>query len=116
MVRYRFGWQSGANGSGDYLVQLPSGISFNTNAGYNPVYTGTLWSPDVANMALYTIPAQGGIVQSSGWSTICYIIPYDSNNFRIAFNNNTINSFLLWSHTWYGTTNGMLQLEFELWQ
>ena len=115
-VCYRFGWQSGTNGSGDYLVQLPSGISFNTNAGYNPVYTGSLWSPDVANMALYTIPVQGGIVQSSVWSTICYIIPYDSNNFRIAFNNNTINSLLLWSSTWYGTINGMLQLEFELWQ
>jgi len=113
---YRFGWQSGTAGTGEYLVSLPAGLAFNTAAGYNPTYTGTLWAPDVATMAYYLISVQGGLIQSGNWSSVGYVVPYDSTRFRVVLNSNSNASFLTWSSTWFGVTNGCLQMDFEIWQ
>ena len=72
-------------GSGDYLISLPTGITFNTNAGYNPTYTGISWSPTVASMAPYIIPMQGGIVFAGAWSVSAFVVPYSSTHYRILF-------------------------------
>jgi hypothetical protein len=112
---YRLGWAAGTSGSGDYLYTLPSGISFNTASGYNPTYTGTLWSPSGAAMSLYLIPVSGGIVQGSNWSTHAYVIPYSSTTFRLAFTNNNTNSFLIHSSTWLNfTSEGQINIEFDI--
>ena len=114
-VSYRIGWAAGTAGSGDYLYTLPSGISFNTTSGYNPIYTGTLWSPNVNAMAPYLIPVSGGIVQSTNWSTQCYLIPYSSTTFRLAFTNNNTNSFIFNGSIWYPFSDeGLLNIEFEM--
>ena len=72
-------------GSGDYLISLPAGITFNTNVGYNPTYTGISWSPTVASMAPYLIPMQGGIVFAGAWSHLAFVVPYSSTQYRILF-------------------------------
>ncbi len=114
-VSYRLGWAAGTAGSGDYLYTLPSGISFNTSSGYNPTYTGTIWSPSVNAMALYLIPISGGITQLSDWSSIGYVIPYSSTTFRLAFTNNNTNSFNLHSSSWFNfTSEGLISIEFEI--
>ncbi len=112
---YRLGWAAGTAGSGDYLYTLPSGVSFNTTSGYNPTYTGTLWSPSVNAMALYLIPVSGGIVQNGNWSTHAYVIPYSSTTFRLAFTNNNTNSFGVHSSTWLNfTSEGLINIEFDI--
>ncbi len=113
---YRLGWAAGTAGSGDYLYTLPSGLSFNTTSGYNPTYTGTIWSPTVAAMAPYFIPISGGIVQSANWSTHGYVIPYSSTTFRLAFTNNNTNSFGVHSSSWLPfTSEGQINIEFDIW-
>ncbi len=112
---YRLGWAAGTAGSGDYLYTLPSGISFKTTSGYNPTYTGIIWSPSVNAMAPYLIPLTGGIVQPTNWSTHGYIIPYSSTTFRLAFTNNNTNTFNVQSSTWLPfTSEGQINIEFDI--
>ncbi len=115
-ISYRLGWAAGTAGSGDYLYTLPTGISFNTASGYNPIYTGTLWSPNVNAMAPYLIPVSGGIIQLTNWSSQCYLIPYSSTTFRLVFNNNSNASlFIFNSPLWYPFSDeGLLNIEFEI--
>ncbi len=114
-VSYRLGWAAGTAGSGDYLYTLPTGISFNTASGYNPTYTGVLWSPDVNAMAPYLISVSGGIIQSTSWSTQCFLMPYSSTTFRLLLTNNNTNSFGFNSSTWYPFSDeGLLNIEFEI--
>lgn len=116
-ICYKLGWSAGTAGSGDYLIDLPTGITFNTTSGYNPTYTGVYWSPNVNSMAPYLIPVVGGIVQSGNWNNSIYVIPYDSNSFRLAITSNNLNSFLSWNNTFFPlSTEGTLQLEFEIWK
>ena len=84
-IYLQLGYEGSAAGSGDYLFSLPAGITFNTNAGYNPIYTGTLWSPNVASMAPYLIPMQGGIVYAGVWSHLAFVVPYSSTQYRVLF-------------------------------
>lgn len=116
-LSYRLGWGTGStSGSGSYLVSLPTGLNFNMNTGYNPVYNGVVWSPNVSAMAPYMIPSSGGIVQSGSWNGTCYILPYDSTRFRVLVDNNITSSLGQWSNTWYPiVTDGSLMLNFEIW-
>ena len=86
-------------GSGDYLISLPAGITFNTNAGYNPIYTGIAWSPSVSSMAPYIIPMQGGIVFAGAWSHSAFVVPYSSTQYRILFAYGS--SFTFWSSAFF---------------
>ena len=84
-ITLKLSFVGSAVGSGDYLISLPEGITFNTNAGYNPTYTGISWSPTVASMAPYIIPMQGGIVYAGNWSHLAFVVPYSSTQYRILF-------------------------------
>lgn len=84
-ITLQLGYEGASAGSGDYLFSLPTGITFNTNAGYNPIYTGAIWSPTVSSMAPYLIPMQGGIVYSGVWSHLAFVVPYSSTQYRIIF-------------------------------
>jgi len=84
-IYLQLGYEGSAAGSGDYLFSLPTGITFNTNAGYNPIYTGVLWTPTHASMATYIIPLQGGIIVPGAWSQSAFVIPYSSTQYRIIF-------------------------------
>jgi hypothetical protein len=115
-ISYRLGWNVGSAGNGSYLVDLPSGLAFNSTTGYNPVYTGSLWSPTIGAISPYLIPAEGGVIQSESWNSIAYVLPYDSNTFRLIMDNNTNNNLGAWASDWYPlSTEGTLQLEFEIW-
>jgi hypothetical protein len=115
-VRYRLGWSSATAGSGEYLVSLPSPLTFRTTAGYHPIYTGALWAPNVSAMAPYLIPCVGGVVQSGNWNGTAYVIPYSTTQFRVVLDSNTINSFGTWSSTWFPmSTEGAFHIEFDMW-
>jgi hypothetical protein len=115
-IRYRLGWSSATAGTGEYLVSLPSGLSFRTTTGYHPTYTGTLWSPNVSAMAPYLIPCVGGVVQSGNWNGTAYIMPYSATQFRVVLDNNNVNSFGTWSSAWFPlSTEGAFHMEFDMW-
>ena len=84
-ITLKLSFVGSAVGSGDYLISLPEGITFNTNAGYNPTYTGLPWLPTVSYMAPYIIPMQGGIVFAGAWSVSAFVVPYSSTHYRILF-------------------------------
>ena len=101
-ITLQLGYEGSAAGSGDYLFSLPTGITFNTNEGYNPIYTGALWTPSVASMAPYIIPLQGGIVISGYWNVIGCVIPYSSTQYRIAFGNG--GWLVFWSNDFFASS------------
>ena len=102
-------------GSGDYLVNLPSGVLFKTTTNYNPTYTGAIWSPTISAMAPYYIPAVGGIVQSGIWNGLAFVVPYTSSSFRLAIDAG--GSFNFWGSGHYAATvNSLLGIDFEIWK
>lgn len=97
----------------------PTGVSFNTAAGYNPTYTGAAWSPSVAAMAPYIIPAYGGVVIAANWSSSVFVIPYTSTTYRLLVDNvgNAAgsNGFGFMGSSFYSmSTNGMVSLQFDI--
>ena len=98
-ITLQLGFEGGGAGFGDYLISLPAGITFNTNAGYNPTYTGIIWSPTVASMAPYIIPMQGGIVFAGNWSNLAFVVPYSSTQYRILFG--YLDKLSTWSSTFF---------------
>ena len=100
-------------GSGDYLISLPEGITFNTNAGYNPTYTGLPWLPTVSYMAPYIIPMQGGIVFAGAWSVSAFVVPYSSTHYRILFAYGGL--FTFWSSSFFAfNTNTAMTGTFDI--
>jgi hypothetical protein len=115
-IYVQLGFSGGNIGSGDYLFSLPSGVTFNTSADYNPTYTGTLWTPNIGSMSNYFIPIQGGIVQTGSWNFYGYVVPYSSTQYRILFPNNNVGGFSFFSSAWY-TTNAQttINFSFDIW-
>ena len=115
-VKYKIGWSSATAGSGSYLVSLPSDLKFNTSK--DPLYTGTLWSPDVASMTNYLIPIAGNYVYASNWSRIGFALPYDSTRFRIAVDNSNTGGLSLWASTWAAVSSApmLFNFEFDIWK
>jgi hypothetical protein len=119
-ITVRLGYAGNSGGSGQYLFSLPTGVSFNTASGYNPTYTGTAWSPSVAAMAPYVIPAIGGVVIAANWSSSVFVIPYSSTTYRLLVDNvgggaGGTNSFGFMASTYYSmAANGMVSLQFDI--
>ena len=112
-ITLQLGFEAGGAGSGDYLISLPAGIYFNTNAGYNPTYTGITWSPTVASMAPYIIPMQGGIVFAGAWSVSAFVVPYSSTHYRLLFAYGA--SLAFWSSSFFAfNTNTAMTGTFDI--
>lgn len=111
-LTYKLGISGATAGSGDYLISLPSGVSFNQT--YNPWTTANAFSPDVATQSLYNIPATGGLVIPGTWSTQAMVVPYDASRFRLLA---TANSYLYWGSSWYQLSYNLgLNMQFEIWK
>ncbi len=117
-LKYVLGYTVGGSaGNGDYLFQLPTGVVFNTAANRNPVLTTAVWSPGVGQMAPYLIPAVGGVVYSGAWSNDVYIVPYNSNSFRVMSTWNAGSTYSAWGSGYFALVNNMMiSLEFEIWK
>ena len=114
-ITYKFGFAGGQAGTGGYLLTLPAGMAFDTT--YHPVYTGDLWVGDTHTMALYFIPATGGIVIPAHWTNQIMVVPYDATRFRLALtNNNSQTTYQVWHNGWYAaSSNTLLNISFEIW-
>lgn len=114
-ITYKLGYAGGQAGTGGYLLTLPTGVAFNTT--YHPTFTGELWTGDVQNMAIYLIPAMGGIAMPGHWSNQIMVLPYDATRFRLALtNNNSQTTFQVWHNGWYAiSSNTSLNITFDIW-
>lgn len=120
-LKYQLGIAGGTAGSGEYLFQLPTGMTFNTAANRNPLFTTTLFGTGIVNTGKCLIPASGGVLFSGSWSTQLYVLPYSSNTFRVVSNWNGNSGVLT---TWGGGTSQffsttqetMYIIEFEIWK
>ncbi len=101
-ITLQLGYEGSVAGSGDYLFSLPTGIVFNTNTGYNPTYTGVLWTPTIASISPYLIPLQGGIVINGVWSHLGFVIPYSSTQYRVVLG--AAGSLTFWSSGFFAFT------------
>ena len=85
---YRYSQTAGgANGSGNYLVSLPSGYTFDTTE--TPVYTTIDASNSVA-ASLAHIESDGQFYNSSANESKIKAIVYSSTQFRIGFPGSTV--------------------------
>jgi hypothetical protein len=116
-ITLRLGYAGSTAGAGDYLFELPTGISFNTSAGYNPTYTGTLWSPNVGAMAPYIIPANGSVVISANWTGAVFVMPYTSTKYRLIVDNTPQQGgFATMKSSYYAmSASGLVSIEFNIW-
>jgi len=114
-ITYKLGYAAGQAGQGDYLLTLPTGMAFNST--YHPPFTGPIWTGDVQNMAIYFIPATGGIVIPSHWTNQIMVVPYDATRFRLALtNNNSQTTYQFWNSGWYAASaNTELNITFDIW-
>lgn len=74
---------AGASGSGDYLFQLPSGLSFDST--FVQFYTGTIISVTASQSFPKAIVGHGavGMGVGSGYLATATLIAYDSTRFRV---------------------------------
>ena len=105
-ITLQLGYVGSAGGSGDYLFSLPTGITFNTNEGYNPIFTGTLWSPSISAMAPSTIPISGVITVGGAWNQYMFVVPYSSTQYRIVIGFGGTISF--WNSGWFAASANTL--------
>ena len=113
-ITLQLGYVGSAAGSGDYLFSLPTGITFNTNAGYNPIFTGTLYSPSYSAMAPSIIPISGVITQNGAWNQYMFVVPYSSTQYRIVIGYGGTITFM--NSGWFATSvNTLLSGTFDIW-
>jgi hypothetical protein len=105
-ITLQLGYDGGTTGIGDYLFTLPSGVTFNTGTGFNPIFTGSLYSPSFSAMAPSIIPISGVITISGAWNQYMFVVPYSSTQYRIAIAfGGTIN---FWSSGWFAASYNTL--------
>ena len=113
-ITLQLGYVGSAAGSGDYLFSLPTGITFNTNAGYNPIFTGTLYSPSFSAMAPSIIAISGVITVSGAWNQYMFVVPYSSTQYRIVIGYGGTIAF--WSSGWFWAgSNTLFSGTFDIW-
>ena len=116
-LTYKLAFAGGSAGVGQYLLSLPTGVTFNST--YHPAYTGANpWEGDVHIIGKYHIPATGGIVIPANWSNQIMVIPYTATTFRLLVTNNQAGSGYDWwkSNYYAASANLSLNLQFEIWR
>ena len=113
-ITLQLGYVGSAAGSGDYIFSLPEGIRFNTNAGYNPIFTETIFNPSYSAMAPSIIPISGVITQSGAWNQHMSVVPYSSTQYRIVIAYGGILTFM--NSGFFATSvNTLLSGTFDIW-
>lgn len=116
-LTYKFAFAGGSAGIGQYLLSLPTGVTFNTT--YHPTYTGdNAWNGDVHMMSKHHIPATGGIVIPANWTNQIMVIPWNTTMFRLLVTNNQNGSGYDWwkSNYYAASANLSLNIQFEIWK
>ncbi len=102
----------GNNGSGDYLFTLPINLSFDTSLDWQKTYTGNV-DQSSSEFMKWTIPmSYGSITDGTTNSSNCYIVPYDSNKYRIItfvplYGTPVENAIRAWGSGWYSITSSI---------
>jgi hypothetical protein len=113
-ITLQLGYEGLAAGSGDYLFSLPTGITFNTNAGFNPIFTGNLWSPSIHALAPSAIPISGVITIPGAWNQYMFVVPYSGTQYRIVIGYGS--SIYFWHSGWFATSaNTLFSGTFDIW-
>jgi hypothetical protein len=113
-ISYQMGWLGGTDaGNGDYLISLPTGLLFHFGNQYDRAFTNPIFPADYSTIATSIIPGIGGIVGNTNWSTGCYIVPYNTSQFRLVVPFS--GQLETWNSRSYGVNNGFLRIEFEIW-
>ena len=73
---------NGVNGTGDYLVTLPNGLSFDTTLPSQQITTTDIGTNTYALMS-YIIPSGSGLINNDALGGQVYPIVYDATKFRI---------------------------------
>jgi hypothetical protein len=112
-ITVQLGYDGGNAGSGDYLFSLPLGITFNTSAGYNPIFTGTLWSPSISAFCPYIIPISGVVTIGGAWNQYMFVVPFSSTQYRVGIGLGNAISF--WNSGWFAaSTNTLFSGTFDI--
>jgi hypothetical protein len=101
-ISIQLGYDGWTGGIGDYLFSLPTGITFNTGAGFNPIFTGAIYTPSFSAMAPSIIPINGVVTVAGAWNQYMFVVPYSSTQYRIVIGHGSSIGF--WSSGWFPTS------------
>jgi hypothetical protein len=73
---------AGTAGSGDYLITLPNGLSFDTTLPSQQIWTGSVGS-SVNNHFTYVIPSSSGTINVASAGGLALPMVYSATKFRI---------------------------------
>jgi hypothetical protein len=82
MTYVQTAFTGGTNGSGDYLITLPNGLSFDTTLPSQQITTTNIGTSTYALMT-YIIPSGSGLINNGGLGGQVYPIVYSATKFRI---------------------------------
>jgi hypothetical protein len=100
MTYIQSAFTGGANGSGDYLITLPNGLSFDTTLPSQQITTTNIGTNTYALMT-YIIPSGGGLINNGGLGGQVYPIVYSATKFRI-LTTTWAGSIQCWGSGYYG--------------
>jgi hypothetical protein len=104
---------NGVNGSGDYLITLPNGLSFDTTLPSQQITTTNIGTSTYALMT-YIIPSGSGLINNGGLGGQVYPIVYSATKFRI-LTTTWAGSIQCWGSGYYsiGADDPQIQLTFR---
>jgi hypothetical protein len=82
VLTYIQGTGSGLSGSGDYLITLPNGLSFDTTLPNQQIYTGNIQTPTWEH-AHNIIPNGNGLINNGSVAGHTWPIVYSATKFRV---------------------------------
>ena len=103
----------GASGTGDYLITLPNGLSFDTTLPSQQIITTNVGTNTYALM-IYIIPSGSGLITNSTIGGQVYPLVYSATKFRV-LTTTYGNAIQCWGSGYYsvGDDNPKIQLTFR---
>ena len=103
----------GATGTGDYLITLPNGLSFDTTLPSQQIITTNVGTNTYALM-IYIIPSGSGLITNSSVGGQVYPLVYSATKFRV-LTTSYGSAIQCWGSGYYstGSDNPKIQLTFR---
>ena len=102
---YNFFWQvyytgGGVTGGGDYLIDLPGGLQFDTTVPYQTPFSGSSGSGNTDGFGQAMLPNSSGYLGTINAIYASGVVPYNSTRFRVYAGSGV--GFRCWGSSWYG--------------
>jgi hypothetical protein len=108
---YNFFWQvfyggGGVAGSGDYLIDLPGGLQFDTTLPYQETFSGSSGGGNTPGFGKTILPNSSGYLGTMNNINTVGVVPYNSTRFRVFVGTGT--GARCWASNYFGFGGGAI--------